>query len=127
MRPTVNPAPEPPHEAQSHPHVLGARGYSGPVGIDALEHAPRPGAAPGLRPLVEVNARHTLGRVSLALAPLLPPGGCGCYRLASVAAAERAGALVVDAVGPGERGPVAVLLTAASREELLAREAALEG
>jgi hypothetical protein len=39
---------------------LGAEGYHGPVGIDALEHAG------GLHPLLEVNARYTMGFVALA-------------------------------------------------------------
>lgn len=38
---------------------LAAEGYWGPAGVDALEHAN------GLRPLLEINARHTMGRVAL--------------------------------------------------------------
>lgn len=40
---------------------LFAAGYHGPAGIDALEHAG------GLHPLLEVNARHTMGHVALAV------------------------------------------------------------
>jgi len=40
---------------------LYAEGYSGPAGIDALE------CVTGLRPLLEVNARYTLGFVALAV------------------------------------------------------------
>jgi hypothetical protein len=36
-------------------------GYSGPANVDALEHAG------GLRPLLEINARHTMGLVALAV------------------------------------------------------------
>lgn len=42
-------------------------GYHGPVGIDALEHAG------GLHPLLEVNARYTMGFVALAVERALRP------------------------------------------------------
>jgi hypothetical protein len=49
---------------------LRAEGYCGPAGFDALEHAG------GLHPLLEVNARHTMGFVAAAfereLRPALP-------------------------------------------------------
>jgi hypothetical protein len=49
---------------------LFAAGYTGPANVDALEHAG------GLRPLLEINARHTMGLVALAvereLAPRVP-------------------------------------------------------
>lgn len=40
---------------------LRAEGYTGPAGIDAIEHAG------GLHPLLEVNARYTMGFVALAV------------------------------------------------------------
>ncbi len=46
---------------------LHAEGYHGPVGIDALEHAR------GLRPLLEINARYTMGFVALAVERSLQP------------------------------------------------------
>ena len=46
---------------------LHAEGYRGPVGIDALEHAG------GLHPLLEVNARYTMGFVALAVERQLNP------------------------------------------------------
>ena len=47
---------------------LAGEGYTGPAGIDALEHAG------GLRPLVEINARWTMGHVAVAVARTLPSG-----------------------------------------------------
>ena len=48
---------------------LRAEGYSGPAGFDALEHAG------GLHPLLEVNARYTMGFVALAVERELRPAG----------------------------------------------------
>lgn len=42
-------------------------GYFGPVGVDALEHAG------GLHPLLEINARYTMGFVALAVERSLKP------------------------------------------------------
>jgi hypothetical protein len=46
---------------------LFAEGYFGPVGIDALEHAG------GLHPLLEINARYTMGFVAVAVERSLKP------------------------------------------------------
>ena len=46
---------------------LHAEGYHGPAGLDALEHAG------GLHPLLEVNARYTMGFVALAVERGLRP------------------------------------------------------
>jgi hypothetical protein len=46
---------------------LYAEGYYGPVGVDALEHAG------GSHPLLEVNARYTMGFVALAVERSLKP------------------------------------------------------
>ncbi|HLL71589.1 MAG TPA: hypothetical protein VK363_09165 [Pyrinomonadaceae bacterium] len=46
---------------------LFAEGYTGPAGVDALEHAG------GLHPLLEVNARYTMGFVALAVERALKP------------------------------------------------------
>jgi hypothetical protein len=46
---------------------LHAEGYRGPAGIDAIEHAG------GLHPLLEVNARYTMGFVALAVERALKP------------------------------------------------------
>ncbi len=44
-----------------------AEGYRGPANVDALEHSG------GLRPLVEINARYTMGLVALAAEKLRAP------------------------------------------------------
>jgi hypothetical protein len=58
-------------ELESMARVVGARlyreGYTGPVGMDALEHAG------GLHPLLEINARYTMGFVALAVERTLKP------------------------------------------------------
>jgi len=48
---------------------LRAEGYHGPAGLDALEHAG------GLHPLLEINARYTMGFVALAVERALRPAG----------------------------------------------------
>jgi hypothetical protein len=58
-------------ELEDMARVVGARlfreGYAGPAGMDALEHAG------GLHPLLEVNARYTMGFVALAVERELNP------------------------------------------------------
>lgn len=49
---------------------VAAKGYWGPLGIDAFE------GGSGLRPLVEINARHSFGRMTLALRQWAPPDWC---------------------------------------------------
>jgi hypothetical protein len=46
---------------------LHAAGYHGPAGLDAVEHAG------GLHPLLEVNARYTMGFVALAVERVVKP------------------------------------------------------
>ncbi|HKG15416.1 MAG TPA: hypothetical protein VKB12_19000 [Pyrinomonadaceae bacterium] len=46
---------------------LYAEGYSGPVGVDAIEHAR------GLHPLLEVNARYTMGFIAVAVERAMKP------------------------------------------------------
>lgn len=46
---------------------LYAEGFRGPVGVDAVEHAG------GLHPLLEINARHTMGFIALAVERSLKP------------------------------------------------------
>jgi hypothetical protein len=67
------PAPHRVAELERIALIVGARlfkeGYSGPAGIDALEHAR------GLHPLLEINARYTMGFVALAVERSLKPAG----------------------------------------------------
>lgn len=46
---------------------LHAEGYRGPVGVDAIEHAR------GLHPLLEVNARYTMGFIAVAVERAMKP------------------------------------------------------
>jgi hypothetical protein len=58
-------------ELESMARVVAARlyaeGYTGPAGLDALEHTK------GLHPLLEINARYTMGFVALAVERALKP------------------------------------------------------
>ncbi|HVF87687.1 MAG TPA: hypothetical protein VM866_08855 [Pyrinomonadaceae bacterium] len=58
-------------ELERTARIVGARlrseGYAGPAGVDALEHQG------GLHPLLEVNARYTMGLVALAVERALRP------------------------------------------------------
>jgi hypothetical protein len=65
------PAPHRTRELESVACLVGERlfkeGYHGPAGMDALEHAG------GLHPLLEINARYTMGFVALAVERRLKP------------------------------------------------------
>jgi uncharacterized ferritin-like protein (DUF455 family) len=63
--------------AQKVGAALFNRGYTGPFGVDAFLH--RDGDTCRLRPLVEVNARYTMGNVSLGLARQLARGSNGYW------------------------------------------------
>ena len=61
--------------AASH---LQKRGYFGPLGIDAMWYRDADGQA-HLRPLQDVNARFTMGRLALGWTRWLPEGWCGSW------------------------------------------------
>jgi hypothetical protein len=65
------PAPQRAGELERVARLVGERlfqeGYCGPVGMDALEHEG------GLHPLLEINARYTMGFVALAVERSLKP------------------------------------------------------
>lgn len=72
----VSPAFQPPEEAWGSTDKvvagMAALGYFGPVGFDALRG--RLGHQPLVRPIVEINARYTFGRMALELSHWLPEG-----------------------------------------------------
>jgi hypothetical protein len=97
--------------------ALQGEGYRGPVGVDAYASAGK------LRPLVEVNARHTFGRVALAIARRLGAPIASWLTVPGPwkGALEGAGWRVTDPFAH-ESGPTSVFLWAGSRDELLALE-----
>jgi hypothetical protein len=63
--------------------------FLGPIGIDALVYrAPDGGCR--LKPVVEINPRYTMGRVTLELMKHAAPGSHGLFRLVSRATARAA-------------------------------------
>lgn len=66
------PSPERVAELERIAHTVAERlfkeGYRGPVGMDALEHAH------GLRPLLEINARYTMGFIAVAAEKIFGAG-----------------------------------------------------
>ena len=65
-------------------------GYLGPVGVDALVYRDAKGKA-RLKPVVEINPRFTMGRVTLELMKHTTPGSHGLFRLINPALAKREG------------------------------------
>jgi uncharacterized ferritin-like protein (DUF455 family) len=62
-------------------------GFVGPVAIDAFVYrTPRGGCR--LKPVVEINPRYTMGRLTLELMKHTGPGSCGLFRLVSRAQAR---------------------------------------
>jgi hypothetical protein len=65
-------------------------GHVGPVGIDAFVYRTPQGDC-RLKPVVEINPRYTLGRLTVELMKRTSPGSCGEFRLVSRAKALAAG------------------------------------
>ncbi len=57
-------------------------GYRGPVGVDAFVYHDTEGRY-RLKPIVEINPRYTMGRLTLELMQRAAPGAHGCFRLVS--------------------------------------------
>jgi hypothetical protein len=101
---------------------LAREGYFGPAGIDAYVSRGE------LRPLVEVNGRHTLGRIALELArTLVPAGACGAWLTipgprAKGPPLEGEGWVVTDPF-PEEPGPITVFVVGEDAAVLARREA----
>jgi hypothetical protein len=64
--------------AQQVAQKLQAKGYFGPLGIDAVQYRDRDGEL-RLRPLQDINARYTMGRIALGFRRLLQPGETGIW------------------------------------------------
>jgi uncharacterized ferritin-like protein (DUF455 family) len=64
--------------------------YLGPVGIDAFVYRTPEGAI-RLKPVVEINPRYTMGRLTVELMKRTCPGGHGLFRLVSRAMARAEG------------------------------------
>ncbi|MFA6546353.1 MAG: DUF455 family protein, partial [Limisphaerales bacterium] len=69
---------------------LQAAGYLGPVGIDAFVYRDPEGRT-RLKPVVEINPRHTMGRLTLELMRRTAPGTHGQFRLVSIANLRKKG------------------------------------
>jgi uncharacterized ferritin-like protein (DUF455 family) len=63
-------------------HELRRANYLGPVGIDAFAYRDADGKI-RLKPIVEINPRYTMGRVTVELMKHVAPGSCGLFRLIS--------------------------------------------
>jgi len=81
--------------------------YLGPVGIDAFVYRTPQGEC-RLKPIVEINPRYTMGRLTVELMRRTAPGSCGVFRLVSRTAAQGEGArdLADYARRVRERAPV---------------------
>lgn len=66
-------------------------GYRGPVGVDAFVYRDCGGTC-RLKPVVEINPRHTMGRLTLDLMRMVAPGCTGEFRIVNRAALRAAGA-----------------------------------
>ena len=69
---------------------LQCAGFVGPVGIDAFVYRTPEGGC-RLKPVVEINPRYTMGRLTLELMKHTCPGSCGLFRLVSRAQARAEG------------------------------------
>ena len=86
---------------------LRAVAYLGPVGIDAFVHR-APAGDHRLKPIVEINPRHTMGRLTLELMKQTAPGSFGLFHLVNRSQARKAGAadFIAYAMALSERAPL---------------------
>lgn len=86
---------------------LQSHGYFGPVGIDAMVYRAADGSK-RLRPLQDINARWTMGRLSLGLRRLLDPGQSGCWLFGSTEQTDTCFAVVREVdICPAQIGSTA--------------------
>lgn len=64
--------------------------YQGPIGIDAFVYRTAEGKC-RLKPVVEINPRYTMGRLTVELMQRVAPGSSGWFQLVSRAQARREG------------------------------------
>jgi uncharacterized ferritin-like protein (DUF455 family) len=69
---------------------LSAAGYLGPLGVDMFIYRTSDGML-RLKPVVEINLRHTMGRLTLELMKHTCPGSVGVFRLVNRARARAEG------------------------------------
>ncbi|MBM3829198.1 MAG: ferritin-like domain-containing protein [Verrucomicrobia bacterium] len=67
-----------------------ATGYLGPIGVDAFLYRDSEGYI-RLKPVVEINPRYTMGRLTLELMRRVVPGAGGLFRLANAAMLRASG------------------------------------
>jgi hypothetical protein len=86
---------------------LRAAGFAGPLGIDAFAYRDAGGSC-RVKPLVEINPRYTMGRLTLELMRHVAPGRCGTLRILNTAALRDAGTtdFLAFARGLQERSPL---------------------
>lgn len=65
-------------------------GFEGPLGIDAFLYRTTNGEC-RLKPIVEINPRYTMGRLTLELMRRTTPGSHGCFRLLSLSQCREQG------------------------------------
>jgi uncharacterized ferritin-like protein (DUF455 family) len=70
--------------------LLRERGFRGPLGLDAFVYRDADGRH-RLKPVVEINPRHTMGRLTLELMRHTCPGSFGLFRLVNPPALRAAG------------------------------------
>jgi len=64
--------------------------YLGPLGIDAFVYR-TPKGNYRIKPIVEINPRYTMGRLTLELMQQVCPGSCGLFRILNLAMLRAAG------------------------------------
>lgn len=97
---------------------LQARDFQGPLGMDAFVYRDTDGRH-RLKPVVEINPRYTMGRLTLELMRHVCPGSLGRFRLCPVKEAQAAGFVDLASYGRAlaEGHPVRLSATQAGRIE----------